>query len=410
VTLSAMIVPASASGATLTVTMSNDEWSDPVDGAGCSVREAIQAANTDGAFAGCFFDADDGADTIILSPGATYGRSDGLSGIDDANNFGDFDVQNEPLTIRSGTGPNAVLSGTAATSGDRVIDVVGATPITVSIIGVDLFNGNTGPPAVGAAGGGLRTGSGPVNHTVNLSDLAVVGNHAALFGGGIELIAGDLNLTNVTVGDNGADGNGAGGLDLDTTAGTANLNSVTVTRNSTAMGTGGGIDRVGGTVNLFNTIVAGNTDTGGPTFAPDCSGNSGVGPTSGGFNLIGDTTNCGYTPVTGDITNPATAGLGSLFSLSNNTAVHALLPGSPAIDMGAPGEVPSTDQRGLSRPQGARNDIGAFELEQTAPPASTTPVIPPATPKKRKCKKRKRHAAGAELAKKKRCKKKRGKH
>ncbi|MGZ9226502.1 MAG: choice-of-anchor Q domain-containing protein, partial [Anaerolineales bacterium] len=51
---------------------------------------------------------------------------------------------------------------------------------------------------------------------------------------------------------------------------------------------------------------------------------------------------------------------------------HALLPGSPAIDTGNPagctdqnGNLLTTDQRGVARPQGGRCDIGAFELEAT---------------------------------------------
>jgi hypothetical protein len=43
--------------------------------------------------------------------------------------------------------------------------------------------------------------------------------------------------------------------------------------------------------------------------------------------------------------------------------------GSPAIDAVQDG--PSTDQRGVSRPQGAAFDIGAFELE---------PIVPTSTP------------------------------
>lgn len=45
----------------------------------------------------------------------------------------------------------------------------------------------------------------------------------------------------------------------------------------------------------------------------------------------------------------------------------ALLSGSPAIDGGATIATITTDQRGISRPQGTSYDVGAFELEQTAP-------------------------------------------
>ena len=39
----------------------------------------------------------------------------------------------------------------------------------------------------------------------------------------------------------------------------------------------------------------------------------------------------------------------------------ALLPGSPAINTGASVGAPTTDQRGVTRPQGPGVDIGAFE-------------------------------------------------
>ncbi|MCI0535433.1 MAG: dockerin type I domain-containing protein [Verrucomicrobiales bacterium] len=47
------------------------------------------------------------------------------------------------------------------------------------------------------------------------------------------------------------------------------------------------------------------------------------------------------------------------------TSTHALLGGSPALNRipGAPGtDFPTTDQRGVARPQDALADIGAFEL------------------------------------------------
>src|SRR5439155_2076164 len=48
------------------------------------------------------------------------------------------------------------------------------------------------------------------------------------------------------------------------------------------------------------------------------------------------------------------------------TQTHALVPGSPAIDV-IPATDPActgTDQRGVTRPQGPACDIGAFELEE----------------------------------------------
>jgi hypothetical protein len=80
--------------------------------------------------------------------------------------------------------------------------------------------------------------------------------------------------------------------------------------------------------------------------------------TSGGHNLSSDST-CGFT-AGGDLqnTNPL---LGPLATNGGPTPTYALLPGSPAFDTGPNTGCPATDQRGITRPQGIRCDIGAFE-------------------------------------------------
>ena len=80
--------------------------------------------------------------------------------------------------------------------------------------------------------------------------------------------------------------------------------------------------------------------------------------TSLGFNLE-DANDCGFDQATDrPNTNPVLA------PLSNNggpSATHALLPGSPAIDL-LTGACAGTDQRGTARPQGPACDSGAFEV------------------------------------------------
>jgi len=73
--------------------------------------------------------------------------------------------------------------------------------------------------------------------------------------------------------------------------------------------------------------------------------------------------------------------LGPLADNGGPTFTHALLAGSPAIDAGSAtdstgnpdsaGNPVTTDQRGVARPQGSANDIGAFEL---VPAVCDTPV------------------------------------
>ena len=63
----------------------------------------------------------------------------------------------------------------------------------------------------------------------------------------------------------------------------------------------------------------------------------------------------------GTSASPIDARLGPLQNNGGPTLTHALLLGSPALDAGDP-TLTGTDQRGVSRPQGPRADIGAFEL------------------------------------------------
>jgi uncharacterized repeat protein (TIGR01451 family) len=135
------------------------------------------------------------------------------------------------------------------------------------------------------------------------------------------------------------------------------------------LGDGGGIFNLSpGTISLLNTIVGGNidgdTDRGGQ--APDCSGVI----TSLGHNLIKSTAGC---TITGDTTGNITGQdpqLGSLFNNGGPTRTHLPSATSPAIDAGTSTGAPATDQRGISRPQGAAVDIGAVEVAG----ASTTPT------------------------------------
>jgi hypothetical protein len=147
-----------------------------------------------------------------------------------------------------------------------------------------------------------------------------VSGNSAGFGGGI-LNFGSVTLTNATVTDNSANFNGSGIFN--------GLNPR-------------------GTVTLKNTIVANSFI--------NCSGPI----TSAGHNLDSGNT-CGLTGP-GDLTNINPL-LGPLQDNGGVTFTHALLPGSPAIGTGSPDcPPPATDQRGVTRPQGATCDIGAYEL------------------------------------------------
>jgi len=77
-----------------------------------------------------------------------------------------------------------------------------------------------------------------------------------------------------------------------------------------------------------------------------------------GHNLFSDAPAAGVDPSDLINTDPLVAPLGDY---GGPTQTMALLPGSPAIDAGSDVAGVTTDQRGISRPQGSTPDIGAFE-------------------------------------------------
>jgi len=324
--------PSLGSAATITPNTTADELN---AGGGCSLREAISAANGDAATGGC--PAGSGADTIILTRGSTYVRL--LTGANEnANAADDLDIFNDDLTVQVAGRGGAIIEGNGAPSGGRVLDIRDSVAVTIS--GVTIRKGNV---EIGD-GGGINA-YGPLT----LTNSTVSGNVAGFFGGGIE---NDFpsTLTNVTISGNSADFSG-GGIDND--EGAATLNNATVTGNiadADADGVGGAGGVAGGFVR--NTIVAGNTDAspGLANQSPDCGG------TSLGNNLIGNTSNCSFTPSTGDLTGVDPL-LGPLADNGGPTFTHALLAGSPAINRAGPGAAP-TDQRGVPR----SSDIGAYEF------------------------------------------------
>jgi hypothetical protein len=115
-------------------------------------------------------------------------------------------------------------------------------------------------------------------------------------------------------------------------------------------------------VTLLGSILSGGL--------PNCSGTA---VTDLGYNLTSDAS-CGLTQATSlTNTNPM------LNLLANNggpTQTMALLPTSPAINAGGSGTngCPTTDQRGVARPQGLACDIGAYEAP-AAPATVHSPAV-----------------------------------
>ncbi len=298
---------------------------------------------------------------------------------------------------------NSVLSGNSATYSGGGIENVGAVTLTNVAL-----SGNSAPQGVGGgiadygkatltnvslSGNSAYDGGGIYNRgTATLTNAALSGNTAQFAGGGIENQYGTVTLTNVTLSGNMASSAEGGGID--NYQGTATLTNVTLSGNTA--NSGGGIDN-SGTVTLTNVTLSGNSATNGggivhfgafPTrtltlkntlvanspSGGNCLqfGGSVTNITSNGNNLSSDGTCTAYftqtLPVLADWNN-VSANLGPLANNGGFTLTHLPLPGSVAIDHGD--ACPSPDQRGVTRPQGPRCDIGAVEYRT----GETTPWL-----------------------------------
>jgi len=459
--IGAVLIACSGAGAaTITVETTADTGLSPDQT--CSLREAVQVANTnhaDGADPnpGGYFPAngdlgcgsgDSGADTIILQPGATYRLTNAeqpLPGPGDETNIrGDLDVY-EATTIKANGGlatiagvpaPNAFLLrdrviqgvfplGSVTLQNLRIEDglnartgspggggILAAAPLTV--IDSEITGNAVGPGDSNIYGGGIfLTGS---NASLNMTGSTVAGNTATAAGGyvasggGIAAYnnAASVTITNSTISGNVVNGaasaDGQMGALLSGDSGTptpATLTNVTITGNSVnGPGHWGGAFLSEGTIT--GSILANNGDASG--LSPDCGG----GAASGGGNLIGTVGTSGDCAfgAPGDLVGPAGAPIGpNLGALGDNgglTRTIAPNPGSPAINRG--GSCPVTDQRGFLRSVAPPCDAGAFEVGAAlSPPGSTAATPAAATGQRaaalRKCKKKKRKAR-------KRCKRK----
>jgi len=338
-----------------------------------SLREAICAANNAA-----------GTDTINLPAGVYTLTIDYLNIMPDgdltivgagavntiidgggyANNFGIFQIVPNGATItisgvtmRNGSSwgwyGGAILSNGAGT---LVIE-----DCTISDNGADMGGGiyNEGGSTIvinnstisGNWGdlwaGGIDNEDGS---TIVIDNSTISGNESGSIdgGGGIYNSNGAITIRNSTISGNNAAGFDGGGI--------LNVGVITITNStiySNTASTGGGIYIYNNydLVTIKNTIVAGNTaDTG-----ADCSGSL----TLMGNNIIQNTADC---TLLGSGANLAVdPWLAPLADNGGRTRTHALQFNSPAIDAGDDETCLPTDHRGVSRPQFAHCDIGAYE-------------------------------------------------
>jgi hypothetical protein len=347
-------------GATLTVT-------DPTDMGPGSLRQALVEA------------ADGDIITFALPVPGSIGLTSGELVID------------KDLTIIGPGAANLTIERDSASS-----DLFGIIEITaghiVSISGITLAHGDGETGAIHNLGTvtlqncailentafDLGACAGAICNTGDLTILnsTIADNSTSFAPAGISSSTGILTLTNCTL-----SGNIVGGLAngqqivldppqspggaLFISGGSAVITNCTIAGNIAGFG-GDGIYAANATVEIKNTIIAGNG-------TQDVSGEL----DSLGYNLIGNGDGATVTPMTGDqigtATSPIDPLLGPLQDNGGPTETRALLAGSPAIDKGGAADGVVTDQRGRFRPvdaiaippaqDGDNSDIGAFEKQ-----------------------------------------------
>ncbi|HZY45069.1 MAG TPA: choice-of-anchor Q domain-containing protein, partial [Anaerolineae bacterium] len=115
---------------------------------------------------------------------------------------------------------------------------------------------------------------------------------------------------------------------------------------------------------LKNTVIADSTSGG------NCKGKA---FDSSKYSLSSDNT-CALSG-TGD-QNSVAAKLNPLGLVGGSLKTHLPLPDSPLIDLISGSDYPSTDQRGIGRPQGLGGDTGAVERQISDPVYSLLSYLP----------------------------------
>jgi hypothetical protein len=217
---------------------------------------------------------------------------------------------------------------------------------------------------VGGRGGGLAAlhySSAPL---LWLIESTISGNNVTNGNGGGIYSAGTLAVDNSTVSGNVA-GLSGGGLyvarptfDDQGFGGRATVTLSTIAQNRAGVRDGGVyMDPLVASQTFVGTLIAGNRGMGGTR--ENCG--PGTFLQTGGHNLE-DRNDCGF-DLHRDLVGRAPL-LGPLADNGGPTRTHALQVGSWAIDAGPPADpFFDTDQRGVARPHGRANDVGAYEFD-----------------------------------------------
>ena len=367
-----------------------------VDGGGFTIRQTCDGARVI---------HNQGAALELHNVTVTGGREDGGASI--GSGGGVYNDSAALLTLDHAIVTENSVSGDLGGEGGGVA-ANGAVAITHSTISFNRAVGGTS--IFGGLGGGVLGG------TVTITDSTIANNAAggAVTGGGDTggVIGGDSVLvTRSTISGNTAEAgstSGSGSTGGIATNGNLTVVNSTITGNAAQgpNGSGGGTGAGGKTIFVYstasgNSAVQGsanirfNSESADVAFASvivnplggaaNCGG--GAISSSAGDNYSDDAS-CGFTNTAGgDRQSAADPLLGALADNGGPTLTMLPQPGSPLLDAVATADCQAgsasgvtTDQRGISRPQGAGCDIGAVEVfvaattTTTVPGASTTTV------------------------------------
>ncbi|GEM_PF-1680956 len=396
--------------ATITVNSLADDSPSLTGNGQCTLREAIQNANTNNQTSGGDCVAGSGADIININLNGTINLVAALQNLTgtltiNGAGVGTIIMRNADDYFRIFNVPNGAtvtITNLTATNGrapltvDEGGGIRNAGTLTLNTV---VVTANSGGYSNAGGGAGIANVTGNLtvinssitnNQSVNffcgaginnagilnISNSTISGNVASTCGGGI-YNSGNATVTNVTISGNTSQtdsgGFGGGGINNETGASITLTNCTITNNNARGSGGGGGIRAFGGTVTLRNSIVAGNiADT---TTSKDISDTI----VSQGYNLVGKSDgsfglNAGLQDQFGTNASPLDPRLSTLANNGGPTQTHALQVSpvlSPALDKGKSFGV-TTDQRGMIRPfqyanltaatGGDRADIGALEI------------------------------------------------
>jgi hypothetical protein len=259
---------------------------------------------------------------------------------------------------------NSTVSGNSTTVESPYYDAGGAWSVGDMTVQGSIISGNTS--AVNA--GGLKS-----NGNMTLTDSTVSGNHASGDNGG--LTANSVTMIRSTIDSNTAAFGAGGG-----SATSAIISNSTISGNTAPIAAG----FAASTLQISNSTVAFNVATGATSSSVGGIYGSNVTMAS---TIVADNTTNGSGPADVLIQGAAAFQPGSSLIVSCNRTTlsiqedpkltplalhggtvrtHALSTGSPAIDTGTSGGLP-TDERGSGYPRvvGAAADIGAYERQAT---------------------------------------------